>query len=491
MNKQKKKMLIKITGMLTLIEGIALLPCVIASLVYDNNNTVYALLVLSLLFITFGVVTIRTLKSYRFKLKPYEGFLVSTLCWVYCSFLGSLPYRFGGNNYTFIRSLFESAAGFTTTGCTVFNLDLMPKGLLLWRALSSWLGGMGILLLVVSVLPALGISGQRIASTETTGPSLEKFGGRFSSTGQFLYVIYSLFTLVEFILLAMGPLPMFDAFINTCSSISTGGLLITSKTAPAFSNIYIRAVIMAFTLLSSMNFTLYHHFIGGRHRAITSNAEVRTFWFIIAISTFLITIDLVHSKTYTNAFQAFKDGISQVISFISTSGYYVCDYSRWPTFTTILLFVLLLIGGCSMSTSGSLKVIRVMVFFKLIARGLFKQIHPRSVKAVKISGRAISAEKVAEITAHILLYFMVLFFSFVVVSFDNLGMTTTITSVIGTFTNTGIAIGGPGATGYFGMFSNFSLFYLTFLMIVGRLEMFAILVLFTKSFRNINRPEQI
>ena len=144
-----------------------------------------------------------------------------------------------------------------------------------------------------------------------------------------------------------------------------------------------------------------------------------------------------------------------------------------------------------MSTSGSLKVIRVMIFFKLIARGLFKQIHPRSVKAVKISGIAISAEKVADITAHILLYFMVMLLSCIVISFDNFGMTTTITSVIGAFTNTGVAIGGPGASGYFGMFSDFSLLYLSFLMIVGRLEMFAVLVLFTKSFRNLNRPEQI
>lgn len=487
----KNRAFFKILGTLTLIEGLALLPCLFVSCAADSTETYSAIFAVSLVYIFTGSALLSRLRSRRFRLKTHEGFLVSTLCWVFCSVLGAMPFYFAGNDYSFMQSLFEATAGFTTTGCTVMDLDTMPKGLIMWRAISNWLGGMGILVLVVSVLPALGIGGQSIASTETTGPSLEKVGGRFSSTGQFLYVTYSLFSIVEFILLAAGPLNMFDAFINTCSSISTGGLLVTSQNAAAFTTVYVRLVVIVFTLLSSMNYTLYYFLLNGRKNAVSSNAEVRGFWIIIAVATLLVTLDLIHEKTYTNAFLALKDGLSQVISFISTSGYYVCDYTEWPTFSVVVLFTLLLIGGCSMSTSGSLKVIRIVVFFKLIARGIFKQIHPNAVRAIKIQGKAVPAQKVGEITAHILLYFAVIFFSCIILGLNNLDMEATITTVIGTFTNTGIALGGPGPGGYYGMFSNFSLFYLSFLMIVGRLEMFAVIILFTKSFRQINRPEQI
>lgn len=485
----KNKVFFKIIGTLTLIEGLALLPCLIVSYAADAKDTYYPLFTMCVFYILIGAGLVSRLRSHKFRLRTHEGFVLSTLCWVFCSVLGALPFFFAGNDYTFIQSLFESTAGFTTTGCNVIDLDMMPKGLLMWRAITSWLGGMGILLLVVSLLPALGIGGQSLASTETTGPSIEKVGGRFSSTGQFLYVTYALFTLAEFILLAAGPLSSFDAFINTCTGISTGGLLITGHSAHAFSTVYIRLVIIIFTLLSSVNYMFYYHLLNGRKSAAFVKAEVRGFFTIVLVATGLVTADLLLEKSYSGLFPALKDGLSQVISFISTSGYYVCDYSEWPTFSVVILFTLLLIGGCSMSTSGSLKVIRVMVFFRLIKRSIFKQIHPHAVRAVKISGKAVPARKAGEITAHIILFFFILVISCVILGLNNLDMEATITTVIGTFTNTGIAMGGPGPEGFYGMFSDFSLFYLSFLMIVGRLEMFAVIILFTKSFRQIDRPE--
>ena len=487
----KDKFFFKLIGTLTLIEGLALLPCLIISYMKDTAETYNSLFTIIVVYVFIGSALLFRLRTHKFRLKVHEGFLIATLSWVFCSVLGSVPFYFAGDHYSFIQSLFESTAGFTTTGCTVMDLDTMPKGLIMWRAISNWLGGMGILVLVVSVLPALGISGQSLASTETTGPSVEKLGGRFSSTGQFLYITYSLFSIIEFILLAAGPLNAFDAFINTCSSISTGGLLITEQNAYAFNLLYVRIIIIVFTILSSMNYTLYFHMISGRKNAVTGNAEVRGFWLIIAVAAFLITLDLLHEKTYTSLYLAFKDSLTQVISFISTSGYFVCDYSKWPTFSVFILFTLLLIGGCSMSTSGSLKVIRVMVLFKLISRSIFKQIHPNGVRAIKISGKAVSARKVGEITAHILLYFIVVLVSCVILGLNNLDMEATITTVIGTISNTGVALGGPGPGGYYGLFSNFSLFYLSFLMIIGRLEIFAVIILFTKSFRQIDRPAQI
>ncbi len=482
MHTLKSKLFFKIIGFLTLMEGVALLPCIIAATKYDEKSTASALFMISIIYIFIGYNLTARLKGRRFKLKAHEGYFISTLCWVYCSLIGALPFYFSVAHYTFPQALFEATAGFTTTGCTSFDLNLMPKSLLLWRGICNWLGGMGILVLVVSFLPALGIDGQNMAATETTGPTIEKVGGRFSDTGKFLYITYTVFTLTELILLSLSPLSFFDALINTFSSISTGGLLVIDANAHLFAGTYVRAVIIIFTVLSSMNYTLYFFFINCRKKVFTGNAEVKGFWLIILIATFLISVNLVISGKYTSISHAVKDSLFQVISFISTSGYYVCDYTSWPTFSIAVLFGLLLIGGCSMSTSGSLKVIRVMILFKLIARSIFRAVHPNSVCAVKIAGETVSAKKAGEVTTHVLLYNLVLMFSFVVLSLNNFDLETTISTAIGLFTNTGMAIGEPGASGYFGMFNDFSLFYLSLLMICGRLEIWAVVMLFTKTF---------
>ncbi len=490
MHTLKSKVFFKIIGFLTLIEGIALLPCIFAATKYDDKSTASSLFMISIIYIFIGYNLTTRLRGRKFKLRSHEGYFISTLCWVYCSLIGALPFYFGVAHYTFPEALFEATAGFTTTGCTSFDLNLMPKSLLLWRAISNWLGGMGILVLVVSFLPALGIDGQNMAATETTGPTIEKVGGKFSDTGKFLYFTYTAFTVVELILLSLSPLSFFDALINTFSSISTGGLLVINSNAHLFAGAYVRLVIIVFTILSSMNYTLYFFLINGRKKVFTGNAEVKGFWLIILAATFLISADLMISSRYTSFYHALKDSLFQVISFISTSGYYVSDYTSWPTFSVAVLFILLLIGGCSMSTSGSLKVIRVMILFKMIFRGIFRAIHPNSVKAVKIAGKPVSAKRAGEITTHILLYAIVLMFSFVVLSLNNFDMETTITTAIGIFTNTGMALGEPGSSGYFGMFNDFSLFYMSLLMICGRLEMWAVVMLFTKTFWFENKPNR-
>ena len=205
----------------------------------------------------------------------------------------------------------------------------------------------------------------------------------------------------------------------------------------------------------------------------------------------LIALCLKFTGTYSSLWQAVKDSLCQVVAFIATSGYYVCDYTKWPTFAVVILFTLLFIGGCSMSTSGSMKVIRFVVFIKLIKRGIFRQIHPRAVKAVVVDGAAVPADKVSAITTHILLFFGVFFFSCIMLSFNNFDMETTITTAIGIFSNTGMAMGEAGCTGYFGMFIQFSQFFLALLMIMGRLEMYAVLLLFSKSFWRLDSVKSV
>ncbi len=485
------KVLIKTLGILTLIEGIAMIPCTAAAMSFEEWNVASPFFTVGLFCLCVGLVVLVLFKFDKISLRVHEGYLIACLSWLLCSFIGALPFYFCGHGYSFAASFFEAVAGFSTTGCTAIDLATMPRALILWQSISNWLGGMGILVLLVSIFPALGISGQTIASAESSGASIDKLGARFSDTGKVLYLTYIVFTVAEYALLSFSPMSSFDALVNTFSSVSTGGLLITPSNAAYFEMPYVRGVILVFTVLSSLNFTLYYFLIHGAPERFFKNVEVRVFTSLIAAATLLIALSLRLSGTYSHFWQAIKDSLCQVIAFISTSGYYVCDYTQWPTFAIAVLFTLLFVGGCSMSTSGSLKVIRVVVLFKLIHRSIFKQIHPHSVKAVVVDGKAVPAQRVSAITSHIMLFVSIFFFACVMLSLNNFDMETTISTALGMFTNTGMALGEVGTSGYFGMYNSFSLFFMSLLMIAGRLEIYALLLIFTKDFWRLDRVRNL
>lgn len=474
--------MLKVAGLLTLIEGIAMIPCILAALYFEEWKAGSALFPVCVICICVGWVILTQLKFNKIHLHLHEGFLIACLSWVYCSIIGMFPFYFCGNGFPLIGCFFEAVAGFTTTGCTVLDINLMPYCLQLWRAICHWLGGMGILILVLSIFPLLGLSNQSIMSAESPGPAFERLGMKITEAGKYLYLIYLFFTVVEFILLAAGPMDVFTSITATLSSISTAGLIITDANAWMFENTYSRFVIMIFTVLSTMSYLIYYMILRGRWRDALKNSESRAFLSIIAVSTMIIALVLRISGTYSSLWQAVKDALCQVVSMISTSGYYVCDYMSWPVFTQVILFLLLLVGGCSASTSGSLKVVRVLIFLKLVKRGVFRRIHPHAVKPIRLEGQPIAAQMASSVTMHILLFFGVNVIGTILLSLNNLDMETTMTAVVGIMANTGLALGDVGTTGYFGMFNGFSQIVLAVLMICGRLEMYAIILLFTRSF---------
>lgn len=484
------KVYIKILGFLTLIEGLVLFPCSLVARYYEETAPAKSLMTIAAVYIVVGLTIFNQLRFSKIKLKHHEGWLIAFISWFYCSVIGTLPYFLCGQDYSLMGSFFEAAAGFTTTGCSAFDMTMMPRSLILWKAATSWMGGMGILVLMVSVFSTLGVSGQSIASAEITGPIVTKLDAKYSDTGKFLYLVYICFTVVEFLFL-LAPMGWYEALVATFSSISTGGLVITPQNEVLFTSPYVRFVIMTFTVLASLNFLSYFFLLHGKVKEAVTNVETRTYFIITASATLLIAFSLKLSGTYSSLWQAIKDSLCQVVSFIGTSGYYVCDYTKWPTFTIIILFTLIIIGGCSLSTSGSLKIIRVAICMKLIGRGIYKQIHPRSVKAVIIEGKAVPALSVSAVTSHVMLYFGVLFLSFIVLSLNNFDMETTITTAIGLFSNTGVALGEVGISGYVGMFNGFSQFFMSLLMIMGRLEIYAVLILFSRSFWKVDRVKSM
>ena len=483
--------MVKVAGLLTLIEGVAMVPCILAALFFEEWHAGAALFPVCVICVCVGWVILTQLKFNKIHLHLHEGFLIACLSWVYCSIIGMFPFYLSGNDFPLVGCFFEAVAGFTTTGCTVLDINLMPQCLQLWRAICHWLGGMGILILVLSIFPLLGLSNQSIMSAESPGPAFERLGMKITEAAKYLYLIYLAFTGAEFLFLLIGPMDAFTSLTATLSSISTAGLIITDENAWMFEDTYSRFVIMVFTVLSTMSYLTYYMILQGRWKDAFKNSESRAFLAIIAAASVAIAIVLRVSGTYSSMWQALKDSLCQVVSMISTSGYYVCDYMQWPAFTQIILFMLLIVGGCSASTSGSLKVVRVLIMLKLVKRGIFRRIHPHAVAPIRLEGRPISAQMASSVTMHVLLFFGVIIIGSVLLSLNNLDMETTITAVVGIMANTGLALGEVGTTGYFGMFNGFSQFVLAILMICGRLEMYAIILLFTRSFWQPNKVKGI
>ncbi len=483
----------KILGMLTLVEGFFMIPALLVSVHLEEWACASAFLTTLLFCLCIGFVAMKFFKFNKINLKAREGYFIAFLSWLFCSAIGCIPIYFCGQNFPLISCFFEMVAGFTTTGCTVLEMNSVPQSILFWRAICHWLGGMGILVLLVVIFPLWGINNRAISLAEAPGGSNAKsIDANTRDTGKFLYSAYIILSIVEFILLVLGPMDWYNAFLSTCSSISTAGLIIQDQFAYMYDSSYSRFIVLVFTLLSSMNYLFYFHLCKKKWKEAFLNVEVRIYLAVIAVATLIVSFSLRATNTYNDLWQAMKDSLCQVVSFISTSGYYVCDYSTWPTFTVTVLILLLFIGGCSMSTSGSLKIIRVTILMKLVKRGILKQIHPNVVKAVMLDEETpIPAKNASAVTMHTLLFFVVIGIGTLLLSFNNLDMETTFTTVIGIFSNTGIALGESGTSGYFGMFNGFSQLVMTVLMIAGRLEMYAVIILFMKSFWTPNKTSTI
>lgn len=475
-------LIVRILGIITLITGVSMLPALLCAYLYHDPDTIRSLMLSASGCILLGGIVVLFVRPAQSRFRTREGYLVVALCWLVASLLGTFPYYLSDFTGSFIDAFFESTAGFTTTGCTVISAEIMPHALLMWKAISHWLGGMGILVFVISILPALGINGQMIVRAEAPGPVFEKMAVRMSDSAKILYVTYFSLTALEFVLLCFcSSMTPFDALINTLGSISTGGLFAHPGGVGYYNSVYAELVISLFTILASINFILYHYAVTRKWEYVLRDIELRAFLLIITCSTVLCTA-VLYLGGDTSFSQALRDSFFQVVSVSTTSGYSSTDYTMWPVFCQMILFTLMFVGGCAASTSGSIKVIRIQVLFKLIQRGFYKRIHPRSVIAVKLGGKAVSAPVVSAISVFILMYMAIFLFSCLVLSLQNLDLETTISTAAAMLSNTGIAFGQVGSTGNYAVYGGALKLYLSLLMIIGRLELFTIIILFSRGF---------
>lgn len=480
------RVILRTLSVVLLFEGVAMLIPMAYGVYLKEDGPASSLFFTSICCIAIGSFIYRHLKYYTLRIKTRESFFVAFLCWFIVCMTGTLPYLMAQCGYSFTDSLFESVSGWTTTGAWVIDINEMPRSLILWKAISNWLGGMGLLLLTISLFPVLGVQGQKMAAAEVPGPEFEKMSARISDTARISYRIYIIMTIAEICLLLPSGLDPFEAIINTMSTISTAGLLNLHNDVVANFTPYVKTIFSVFSILGSINFMMYFYGYRRRWDKIWKNVEVRTYLGLLFFGALIIGFFLYFGGHYDTFFGAWGDSLAQAIAFGATSGYEIADINLWPTTCKVILIILLFIGGCGNSTSGSIKVIRFIIYFKIIHRGIYKRIHPRAVKPIMVQGKPVSAAIASSVTVFMMLYFAVFIFSALVFSLENLDMETTLSTALACITNNGTGFGSI-AGGNFSILSCFGKLYSAILMLAGRLEIYAIIILFSRSFWNSDR----
>lgn len=466
---------VKILGNILVFESLFMLPALFISL-YTRGGDSRAFIITIAITGTIGFLLSRNKKK-RGTINPKEGLAIVSLGWVLMSLFGALPIYLSGNIPTYIDGVFETVSGFTTTGSTVIsNVEILPKGILFWRSFTHWIGGMGILVFTLALLPALGIGGFQIFKAESPGPVAGKMAPRIRDTAKILYTTYFTITIIQVILLRFGGMSLFESFLYTFGTVGTGGLATKNASVGAFNSTYIHLVIGVFMVVSGINFSLYYSIFQGRLKDVFKDEEFRLYLIIIFLAVLGIAINL-YMTGYDKIALSLRDSFFQVSSIITTTGYSTADFDLWPAFSKAILLLLMFIGGSAGSTAGGMKVIRILVLFKLIKREILKIFHPRAVIPIKINGKVMPNETVAGINSFISLYFVIIAIGTIFISLEGVDLVSAFSSVVATLSNIGPGLNCVGPTKTFNGYSQVSKVFFSLLMLLGRLELFTIIAL--------------
>ena len=407
-----------------------------------------------------------------------DGFIIVALGWILLSILGALPFVFSKSIPNFVDALFESASGFTTTGASVLpNVEILPKSILMWRSFSHWIGGMGVLVFVMAILPLCGAHNMHIMRAESPGPSVSKLVPKVRSTAMILYGIYIVLTLLEFILLACGDMTVFEAANTAFATAGTGGFGIKNDSMASFSA-FTQIVVTVFMLLFSINFNVYYLLLCFKVKE-AFNLEFKVFFVVVFLAIGIITVNVV--SAFANAGLALRHVAFTVASIVSTTGFATVDFNLWPQLSRVLLVALMFMGACAGSTGGGMKVSRFVILFKGAKAELKRLVHPNQVKKIMMDGRPVEHETVRSVNVYVFCYTLIFLVSLLLISLDGFDFATNFTSIAATINNIGPGLNAVGPTGNYAGFSVLSKLVMTFDMIAGRLEIFPMLLLLVPS----------
>lgn len=460
-----------------LVEAALLAATAVTALIY-GDDTLPAFAVTIGLLIAFGLIGLK-LKPQKPSIYAKEGYFIVAFAWILMSLFGALPFYLSGHIPSFTDAFFETVSGFTTTGATnLTNVEALPKSLLFWRSFTHWIGGMGILVFVIAVMPKTESSSMHIMKAEVPGPTVGKLVSKLGASARILYGIYCLMSLIQVILLLAGGMPLFDSIVNTFSTAGTGGFAVLNKSIEGYNNLYFEIVIAVFMLLFGINFNLYY-LIGAKHfKQALKSEELRAYLGIIFTSSVLIAASLIISGKYGIG-NSIRHAFFQVISVITTTGFSTTNFDTWPVITKLILCFLMVIGACAGSTGGGIKVSRLMILVKGSIRDLRKAINPRSVETVKIDKHTVEESVVRSVSMFFGTYVIITCVSTLLVALDGRDIVTTFTAVLTCIGNVGPGLEAVGPAGNFADFSNLSKFVLCFDMLAGRLELLPMIMIFS------------
>ena len=473
------KMVGFVLGRIFLIEAALMLFPMGCAAIYGEWASIPAFLIPVLILLVLGLAA--SLKSPKdTKIYARDGLAIVALVWVLLSVFGALPFIITGEIPSFVDAFFEMVSGFTTTGSTILtDVESLSHGILFWRSFSHWIGGMGVLVFAMAVLPMTDGRAMHLMRAEVPGPTCGKISSKLSDSAKILYAIYLAMTVIETVMLCAGGMPLFDALIHSFGTAGTGGFSNKTLSVGAYNDPYFEVVIGVFMLLFGVNFNVYFFLLMKKYAMAWRNTEVRAYFAIIAGSTLIITLNIL--GMFPTAFDAFHHAFFAVSSVITTTGFSTTDFDLWPQLSRCILVLLMIVGACAGSTGGGVKVSRLVILCKALGSELRKLLHPRSVRVLTVDGKPVNRETVQGVQSYMTLYFLVTLVSVLLVALDNLDFVTTFTAVLATLNNIGPGLGLVGPTGCFAAFSPLAKIVLTADMLFGRLELFPMLILLMPS----------
>lgn len=469
--------IIFIIGWILRLEAVFMALPFVTALIYQEREGVSFLITMAIC-LAIGIPLTRK-KPTRKAFYTKEGFVTAAISWIVLSIAGTLPFVISGCIPNVIDALFETVSGFTTTGASILNdVEALPHCMLMWRSFTHWIGGMGVVVFILTLLPLTGGYHMNLMKAESPGPSVGKLVPKVQSTAKILYMIYIGLTLLQMVLMMAGGMPVFDTVCTAFGTAGTGGFGIKNDSIAGY-NTYLQVVITVFMILFGVNFNFYFFLLTKKFRQAFSTEEVRYYLGIIAVAIVVITVNVRHM--FGSVGRALQQAAFQVGSIITTTGFATTDFDQWPQVSRTILLMLMFIGACAGSTGGGIKVSRLLILWKSVRKEMHLFLHPSAVRKIKMDGKAISHEVVRATNIFLIVYVLIFSLSLLWLAFDNYDMTTNFTAVAATLNNIGPGLELVGPTRNFSLFSNSAKCVLIFDMLAGRLEIFPLLLLFSKD----------
>ena len=451
---------------------------------YNETNAIYGFVYSLCLIFSFSLVGIFFSRhNKRKELSIKGGFIFVSLSWTLVAAVGALPFYLSGSIPSYIDAYFETMSGLTTTGASILtNIEALPNSILLWRATTHWIGGMGIVVLTVAILPLLGVDGFRLLKAEAPGPATDRLSSKITRTAKYLWLIYILLSLIQIILLRIFGMNMLDSVSHTFATMATGGFSTKNLSVAYYSSPYIQYTITIFMILAGVNFALYFRALTGNFSVFYKDSEFRSYILIVLTATLLITLNLYYENVYSSIPEALRYASFQVASILTTTGFATADYELWGHFSQYILFMLMFIGGCAGSTAGSIKVVRIITLLKQSLIEIKRLIYPKAVFRVRINDKPVDIALIHHIIGFIVLYIVALIFIALVVSSGGHDILTSFTASLATLGNIGPGFGFVGPTDNYAFFQDYIKIFLSFAMMLGRLEIYTVIVIIFPSF---------